>query len=96
MADVALLMCLDCGRPLADAREEPVELRRCACGIAYSNELLVTVDPAEWRRVRDRDGYDVDVVETTAGERSLLVRRTFDGDGHIVTLPPLTPQAADA
>lgn len=69
------LVCIGCLRPLAEAREEHPRIIRCACGIAYSHELIEQADPIEWQRILERDGYLVDETVTMGGERSLLITK---------------------
>lgn len=67
------LNCVVCFTP-ADTFDRVSSLRasECGrCGALYSDELLDTADRDEWKKIENRDGFEVEL-----GRRDPIVRRT--------------------
>ena len=56
------LLCIWCNEPLNKAKLKDWPYRQiwvCRCGVEYIQAIIKQADPAEWERIRKRDGYTV-------------------------------------
>ncbi len=67
ISDTDDLLCLWCYRTLPFTSVDPADdglvfgplTVGCACGVTYTTELLLSVDRRVWRKVLQRDGFEV-------------------------------------